>query len=184
MTRPRSLCLLSVFLLVIGFFPAALGQTGAKTGLKESGDSTPIVIHSKTLEVDDGKKIVTFTGDVHATKDDFVMDCRKMFVYYVSLPDKEKKGNLADRIERIVATGQVKVSRKTGGVALAEKAVYYPENERIVLTGDPSVVQGKDSVKGDKITIYLKQNRSIVESSGTDRAQAVIFPKTGKKGTP
>lgn len=173
-----------MFLAVIGFFPTAFGQTEAKTGLKEGGNSGPIVIHSKTLEVDDGKKIVTFTGDVHATKDDFVMDCRKMLVYYISVPDKEKKSDFANRIERIVATGQVKITRKTGGVAVAEQAVYYPENERIVLTGNPSVVQGKDSVKGDKITIFLKQNRSIVESSGKDRAEAVIFPKTGKKGAP
>jgi len=144
----------------------------------------PIVILSKTLEVDNDKKIVTFTGEVNAKKDDFVVDCQKMLVYYRSSPDKGKQGEFAQGIDRIVATGQVRVTRKEGGLATADKAVYYQNDDKIILTGHPSVKQGNDLVKGERITIFFRENRSIVESSGKGRAQAIIFPKAQKKETP
>ena len=149
--------------------------------------SKPIVILSKTLEVDDEKKIVTFTGEVNAKKDDFVVDCQKMLVYYRTSPDKGKKGKkaaVAKGIDRIVATGQVRITRKVGGRATADKAVYYQKDDKLVLTGNPSVQQDKDLVKGERITIFLRENRSIVESTGNTRAQAIIFPKTKKGETP
>jgi lipopolysaccharide export system protein LptA len=65
-------------------------------------------------------------------------------------------------------------------VATAEKAVYYQSEEKMVLTGNPVVRMGKDFVEGDRITMFLKEERSVVESSKDKKVRAVIFPK-GKK---
>ncbi len=148
-------------------------------------DSRPIVIKSKTLEVNDKTKVVTFEGDVRAEisvkSDDFVIECKKMLVYYKNPPSQQQKAESETKIDRIVATGDVRFSRGQGGVATAEKAVYYQEDEKIVLTGRPVVKQGKDSVEGDKITIFLEENRHIVESLGDKKVRAIIFPKSEKR---
>jgi len=144
-------------------------------------DPRPIVIKSKTLEVNDKTKVVTFEGDVRAEisvkGDDFVIECKKMLVYYKNPPSQQQKAEA----ETKVATGDVRFNRGQGGVATAEKAVYYQEDEKIVLTGRPVVKQGKDSVEGDKITIFLEENRHIVESLGDKKVRAIIFPKSEKR---
>jgi len=184
MKRSKALSLLFVLLPVLVFFQTAPGEAEVKKGFQEKVSSKPMVIKSKTLEWDDAKKTVVFTGEVNAQKDDFVVDCQKMIVYYTASSDEQEKGDFAKSLDRIVATDGVRITRSDGGTAEAEKAVYYQADEKLVLTGHPSVKQGNDLIKGDRITIYLKENRSTVESTGKERAQAVIFPKAKKKGTP
>ncbi|MBW2095342.1 MAG: lipopolysaccharide transport periplasmic protein LptA [Deltaproteobacteria bacterium] len=173
-----------LFVILPGFIFPLHCSAEAKESSSSDVSTKPIVILSKTLEVDNEKKIVTFTGEVNAKKDDFVVDCQKMLVYYRTSPDKGKKEAFAQGIDRIVASGQVRVTRKEGGLATADKAVYYQDDDKLVLTGNPSVQQGKDLVKGERIIIFLRENRSIVESSGKERAQAIIFPRARKRETP
>ena len=51
----------------------------------------------------------------------------------------------------------------------------------MVLTGNPVVKQGNDFVEGSTITLFLKEERSIVESSEGGKVRAVIFPKEKKE---
>jgi len=147
----------------------------------QKAEARPIVIKSKSLEVDNKQKVVIFTGDVSAKNEDFVMDCQKMLVYYDSLPKELHAEKVEAQIRMIVATGQVKISRTKGGVATAEKAVYYQQDDEIVLTGKPIVRQGDDFLEGDRITLFLKENRSVVESGEDNKVKAVIFPKGEKR---
>ena len=62
------------------------GDWTERSALKNQGK---IVIKSDTLEMDNKKKMVTFTGKVNAKNDDFTMDCEKMVVYYKSSPSKK-----------------------------------------------------------------------------------------------
>jgi lipopolysaccharide export system protein LptA len=152
----------------------------APRGSREPAEPGPIVIKSDTLEVNNEQKVVTFSGGVHAQKDDFVITCEKMLVYYQNLPGKEDTGAGEPTIDKIVAMGSVAVHRAQGGVATAEKAVYGQKEEKIVLTGNPMVRQGNDFVEGDRVTIYLKENRSVVEGSQNKKVKATVFPP-GKK---
>jgi len=140
-----------------------------------------MVINSKTLEMDDVAKIVTFTGDVNAEKGDFSIDCQKMRVYYKQLSKNKESIEEETKILKIIATGDVSIRRAQGGLATAKKAVYFEDDEKIVLTGDPVVKQGSDFVKGDRITIFLEENRSVVESSAGKKVKAIIFPKNEKR---
>jgi lipopolysaccharide export system protein LptA len=104
-----------------------------------------------------------------------------MLLYYNN-PDKEKaSGNLDLKIDKIVATGNVKITRPDGAFATAEKAVYYQGDEKVVLTGKPIVKQGNDFVEGTRITLYLKEQRSIVEGSEEKKVRAVISPRSKKR---
>ena len=148
-----------------------------KTQKKDQG---PMVIKSKTLEADDKKKKITFAGDVEAKRDDFTVLCNKLVVLYEKPSEQKETEKVSARIDRIVATGAVKIIRAEGGVATGEKAVYYQKSEKLVLTGKPVVKQGEDFVEGDVITLFLKENRSIVESAKDKKVRAVIFPKQEK----
>jgi lipopolysaccharide export system protein LptA len=171
---------LSAVLISGLIFAGSIRAETVKDDIKKSG-TRPMVINSKTLEMDDVSKVVTFTGDVNAKKGDFIIDCQKMRVYYTKLSENKKIMEDATKISKIVATGQVKISRAQGGLATAEKAVYYEDDEKIVLTGKPVVKQGNDFVEGDRITIFLRENRSVVESSLGKKVKAIIFPKSDKR---
>jgi lipopolysaccharide export system protein LptA len=146
-------------------------------------DGAPIVIESESLEMDDQQQIVIFNGNVNAKEKDFVINCEKLVLHYKdqSTGQKSEAGQL--NIEKIVATGKVIITRPDGGLATAEKALYYMGDEKVVLTGKPKVKQGDDFVQGSKITLYLRQNRSVVESTKGDKVKAVFFPRS-EKGSP
>ncbi|MDZ7699119.1 MAG: lipopolysaccharide transport periplasmic protein LptA [Deltaproteobacteria bacterium] len=176
----RAFFCLSAFLCLTSWSPAHSADSEAEPDKMGSG---PVVIHSNKLEADDKAKTITFWGDVTAKRDDFAIDCREMVVYLrkKSLQTQEE-GKASPRIDRIVATGDVKIVRSAGGTATAQKAVYYQEEEKIVLTGEPIVKQGNDFVAGDRITLFIAEDRSVVDSPQNGKVKAVIFPKeeTGK----
>jgi lipopolysaccharide export system protein LptA len=173
-------CLLYAALISGLIFTGSIGAETVEDNIKKSA-TRPMVINSKTLEMDDVSKVVTFTGDVNAKTGDFIIDCQKMLVYYKNLSKNKKIIEDETKISKIVATGKVRISRSQGGLATAEKAVYFEDDEKIVLTGKPVVKQGNDFVEGDRITIFLKENRSVVESSIGKKVKAVIFPKSEKR---
>jgi lipopolysaccharide export system protein LptA len=159
--------------------PAPARPEPLKDEIRET-EPGPIVIRSKSLEVDNRSKVVTFSGNVRADRGDFAIDCQKMLVFYSDAPSGGNIPGEGTRIEKIVASGEVKISRAQGGMAASDQVVYYHADEKMVLTGRPVVKRGNDFVEGDRITIYLKEDRSIVESTQDSKVRATIFP--GRKG--
>jgi lipopolysaccharide export system protein LptA len=171
-------CALLLALLTSGF---SVAESVSPLHQAQKAGQGPMVIHSNTLEADDRKGTVTFTGGVEAKRDDFTVYCNKMVVYYEKAPAKKKgTDEFATQIQKIVATENVKIIRAEGGIATGEKAVYYQQDEKLVLTGKPVVKQKENSVEGDRITLFLKENRSVVEGSSDKKVRAVIFPKQDK----
>ena len=56
-----------------------------------------------------------------------------------------------------------------------DKAVFDGLKETIIVSGNTVVRDGKNSISGDRITIYVKEDRSVVENT-EGRVKAVIFP--------
>jgi lipopolysaccharide export system protein LptA len=132
--------------------------------------------------MDDQQKIVIFKGNVDAKEKDFLINCEKMVLHYKDQSTDKASKTGQFNIEKIIATGKVIITRPSGGLATAEKAIYYRGDEKVVLTGKPKVKQGDDFVQGSKITLFLKENRSVVEGSKSDKVRAVYFPRS-KKGS-
>jgi lipopolysaccharide export system protein LptA len=165
-----SLMILSAFGV---FIHTALWAEEASKGVDHDKGGS-IVIHSDSLEIDNKQRLVTFTGHINAEMEDFVIHCEKMLLYYLEAPSSEGSGGENIQIDRIVATGQVRIIRSEGGLATAEKAVYTQADEKVILSGNPIVKQGEDTVEGSKITLYLKEKRSIVEGSDDKKVRVVI----------
>jgi lipopolysaccharide export system protein LptA len=79
-------------------------------------------------------------------------------------------------VSMIEATGRV-VIEKDEGRATCRKAVYYESEEKIVLTGDPVAWQKGTRVSGERMTMYLADDRSVVEG-GTQ----VVIEEAGAGG--
>ncbi|MFH0788765.1 MAG: LptA/OstA family protein [Pseudomonadota bacterium] len=177
--------------VIMGFILPGVFLPGLLNGKEKDPleSSRPIVVTSDTLEADNKAKLATFSGNVIAKqeqrgKDPIIIYCDKMVVHYTedsgkkpSSPqanrDEKKNTTEQNRVEKIVATGQVKIVQGKD-VATGESAIYYNSEQRIVLTGNPKVWQGKNLIKGEEITVWIKENRSLVTSKGSNRVQAVI----------
>lgn len=169
---------------------AVLLLTGALTSFvdaetvqkkKVASGNLPMVIRSNSLEIDNKKRVVLFTGSVEAQREDMLIKCQKMFVYYQDNGAKKTAENKGLKIDRIVAKGEVRIDRSDGGSATADEAVYYEDEEKLVLRGNPMVKQGEDTVEGSVITLFLKEDRSVVEGGSDQKVKAVLAPRNRKK---
>jgi lipopolysaccharide export system protein LptA len=152
-----------------------------KLGKGKGGSEQPLVIKSNKLEIDNAKKTVTFSGNVDASKDDWVINCQNMILFYNDQAAKSEAQGEKPRVDKIIARGDVRIRQSDGGMASAEEATYYQADERVVLTGKPMVKQGDDFVEGAKITLFLKENRSVVEGTEENKVRAVIAPRSGQR---
>lgn len=166
------------FLILIVMFSTSAGSEERFAKALENAGSGPIVITSDTLELDNSRNMVTFSGKVEAKRADFTITCQKMIVRYNDQKPGKAGGKVEMKINEIIATGQVKITRPDGGVAMAEKAIYYEKDQKVILTGNPVVKQGKDFVEGSRITLFLREKRSLVEGSAGHRVKAVLNPKS------
>lgn len=171
----------ALLLLFLHLIAMPIIAAESKLAKERTGEETPLVITSKSLEIDNEKKTVIFLGEVNAKKDDWVIHCGKMVLYYRG--DTEKGGTDAEnlQVEKIVATGDVRILRSRSGEATAGEAIYYQADEKIILTEKPKVRQGDDFLEGSRITLFLKENRSVVEGSDREKVRAVIAPRSEGK---
>lgn len=135
------------------------------------GEEQPLRVNAQTLEVDNKKQIITFRGNVVARQGDLTIQADVARVYY----EKREEGH---EIQKIVATGNVKIYQGNR-LAMSQEATLYNPEQKIILTGHPKVWQGKDMLTGEKITVWLKEDKSFVES-GPERRVEVIFYLKGE----
>jgi lipopolysaccharide export system protein LptA len=74
-------------------------------------------------------------------------------------------------VNRIEATGRVKIEKDSGS-ATCEKAIYYHDGDKIVLTGDPVAWDKGTRVSGKQITMFLAEDRSVVEGGSHVRIES------------
>ena len=157
------------FLLMLPYI--AYSET-RKTNSVFDTQNGQIDITSISYELDMKNSSVVFIGDVNVTGNNMNMSCQKLELFFnTSLKDSSVEESKV-QIEKIVATDSVVISRPESGTATAEKAVYYHDSEKIVLTGNPVVRDGdRFEGGGSTITLYLKEDRYVVEGSKDDKAR-------------
>lgn len=171
-------CLFIFFSFVPPLFSAQADkdkQTKSIISAKGSG-SIPLHITSDTMVIEKEASTIEFSGSVVAERDDSIInaDIVKVILY----SDKEK-ASLSEKkmnpdVKMIMAIGNVKfVSGER--TAFADKAVYTSADETLVLTGDsPRVITGENFVTGNKITLFQKSGKIIIESSQKKRVEALF----------
>lgn len=120
------------------------------------------VITSDMLEMDYREFVVLFDGNVDVRDPRFEMQSDRMFVFFANTND----------VRRIKAIGNVRFSSENRSGS-CNTAVYIKESGQIVMEGDAVLRREKDVVKGDKITIWIDDER-VVSVPGT----LVLQPET------
>ncbi len=189
---------------------AAPPAQGTAPKAKSEGEF-PLHITAAKLEADQNAGVVTFTGQVKATYGESILYSDILRVYFQPKPPADKKargpaaaeaspkaaaakegegasplGELGgDKIDRIVATGQVRFVQEDR-VATGQEATYYKDRDEVVLVGNPQLWQAENTVKGERIIFNLKDNKMRVESAPQKRVEAHLYPATqgaeGKEG--
>ncbi|MDP3938910.1 MAG: LptA/OstA family protein [Deltaproteobacteria bacterium] len=145
----------------------ATGDSGVKDplGLRVRDNRTPIAITSDTLEAINKRNTVVFRGNVEAKQGRLRIYCDVMTVLYSS-DGKGINKIIADRNVRIIHEGDGKGGNASEKItATCDQGIYYSAEGRIDLTGDPVVKRGSDTVLGDKISVYLEDNRFTVRQA-------------------
>jgi lipopolysaccharide export system protein LptA len=164
--------LAALVLAVLAFASSAGAQPATKK--RAADDKTqPVTVDADKMERFGKESLVVFTGNVVARQNSSVQYADRMEVYL------DEKG---DKILRTVSTGTVKIITHDCRTGTARRAEYYDLEQRVVLTGNARVWQDENVVSGDTITIFLSQDRSVVQGGQQERVKAVFFPREEKKG--
>ncbi len=138
----------------------------------------PIDIESDTMEARQENSMVEFSGNVIATQDGLEIraDSIKFFFDSPGSWQKPEAEDPAPRIKKIVSEGHVHCL--TGQrQAMADKAVYTTYDQALVLTGKKvTLMEGNNQVTGEKLTLFIQQNRAIMESKTRGRVRASFSP--------
>lgn len=183
--------------LISGFLLSAAVTASAEARLPEAPAgppvSTTITAKKMTVRNQDGRAV--FEGSVVLTKGALVVYSDKMIVLFhpdtdatKTPPGGERSGREAAKmstppkggetvpsvsnrsVSRIDAMGHVRIE-KDNGKATCEKAVYFSDDEKIILTGDPVAWEKGTRVSGKQITMYLAEDRSVVEGGSHVRIE-------------
>lgn len=138
-------------ILILASFAVLLCLSAASAAVK----GNPIVITSQTLTADNKNNTAVFEGSVVATSEDIVIHSDAMKVSY-----NEDLGEITE----IHAYGNVKVEKKERAI-FSKEAVYLEREKKIIFTGEPRAVEGENVITGSQIIYFLKDDRTIVESS-------------------
>jgi lipopolysaccharide export system protein LptA len=164
--------LVLAFVIVLMGGGIAFGSDPPATPFGHFSNKEPVNITSDRLEANDLSREVKFLGHVVTRQGDVVIYADEMDLFY-------QKGSRD--VERIEALGDVRIVQGAR-VATSQKGVYYRDEGRIVLTGSPSLHQGQDVVSGDRITFFLNDQRSIVESKEGSQVNATFLPQQQQEG--
>ncbi len=138
--------------------------------------SQPLTVDADRMERFGKESLVIFSGNVVARQNNSVQYADRMEVYF------DEKG---DRVLRTISTGGIRIITRDCRTATAKRAEYFDLDQRVVLSGSARVWQDDNVVSGETVTIYLSQDRSIVQGGTQERVKAVFYPREdGRKDGP
>jgi lipopolysaccharide export system protein LptA len=152
--------------------PSASSVTPS-TAPKATTAPLPLTVDSDKMERFGKASLVVFTGNVVARRDNSVQYADRLEVYM------DEKG---ERVMRTVSTGSVRIITKDCRTGTAQRAEYFDLDQRVVLSGNARVWQDDNVVSGDTITIYVAQDRTVVEGAKQERVKGIFYTqKDGKQ---
>ena len=173
MKRPAMLALaIGIWAAMAGPVPFPANAQAPARGRAAEDKSQPVTVDADKMERFGRESLVVFTGSVVARQNNSVQYADRMEVYL------DEKG---DRILRTVSTGTVKIVTRDCRTGTARRAEYHDQEQRVVLSGNARVWQDENVVSGDTITIFLSQDRSVVQGGRQERVKAVFYPRDEKK---
>jgi lipopolysaccharide export system protein LptA len=167
-------------------------QAAVETASHDASDQLGTTVVSQKMTFKNQESQAVFDGAVVLTRGTLVVYSDRMVVSFRNQdadqkkPAEQAKGQVTPAkgpdtvsnraVTQIEAIGRVKIERDAGN-ATCQKAVYYRDEDKIVLTGDPVAWDKGTRVSGKRITMFLAEDRTVVEGGSHVR----IEPEGGVK---
>ena len=184
-----------IWLLLLNLFPlgmASLSESAEAAIPKAGADHTAsTTITAKKMTVKNQDSQAVFEGAVVLTRGSLLVYSDRMVVMFrtqdppaidILKGPEAVKGGIPSRgpeavpavssrsVNKIEATGRVRIEKDSGS-ATCDKAIYYHDGDKIVLTGDPVAWDKGTRVSGKQITMFLAEDRSVVEGGSHVRIE-------------
>ncbi len=154
---------------------AATGRPAASFGVEEGGllghfalaaEHGPVTINAEGLEFDYRRQVLTYRGNVTVTQGDMTLHSEVLRVVLdPQVPEKPRE---------VVAEGGVRIA-KGDRLATGGRAAFDEATRTIILSDHATLRDGPNEVAGERVVVYLDEERSVVEG-GDNRVRAVLFP--------
>ena len=116
-------------------------------------ENAPIFVKSDTLDLDSRSRVFTYKGNVQATRNDMTITSDKMIGIY------DEKNQLVS----LRAEDHVVIVRGDTMRATSDRAFYDIAKDTVELTQKPELINKGNALTADKITLYVKEDRSDAE---------------------
>lgn len=172
--RQTAIICIALFIL-LAWTVTSEGQDKSITRFVSQDQGSALSISSHKMTLNNQMNTIVFEGDVIVEQD--TMTLKADVVDVVFEPVSEKESRLIDGVERkrtlstITAAGDISFIQGDRTV-YANRVVYSRKDEKMVFTGSPTIREGLDKLKGEKITVFILEDRVVVEGG-----EAIIHPK-------
>jgi lipopolysaccharide export system protein LptA len=146
---------------------AALAATGAfaqvtqeqpVSALKGHNSNAPVDVSADRIEVQDRADRAVFTGNVHVTQAELMLDTPRLTVAYAG--GAGTSGGV--QIKRLDAAGGV-VVRSPSETAKGDFGVYDLDRKLITLIGNVQLTRENNQVSGARLVIDLDSGRAVID---------------------
>ncbi|MBN1556532.1 MAG: hypothetical protein JW951_00130 [Lentisphaerae bacterium] len=127
----------------------------------EGSTSNRTVITSKRLDFDYKRSIAVFEEEVTVEDPQIHMTADRMNVIF----DED------NNVKSVTALGRVRI-RQDDKTATCGQAVYIALTGEVIMTGDPKLERGTDTLEGRKITFWTDEDRVTCEP-----ATLIVYPE-------
>ena len=155
--------------------PAIKGEEVSATRFISKDSGGPLSIASKKMTFTNQNNTILFEGDVLLESNSMVIKAKMVEVVFTPTPGKEQ--GFVESVDKkkvlstITAMGDVRFIQGTRTI-LSDKVIYSKKEEKMIFTGSPIVHQGEDELKGERITVFIQEDRVIVEGG-----EAILHPR-------
>lgn len=143
------------------------GQADLLSRLSLTSQSGPVNISAKELEFDYRTRTLTYRGSVVVSQADLKVSSDALRV----ILNEEAR----EVIREVTAEGNVRIEQGDR-VATGGRAVFDQAKRTVVLSENAVLREGPNEVAGERVVVYLDEQRSVVEG-GNQRVRAILYPQ-------
>lgn len=139
----------------------------------------PTTIESGALELFSTEKETTFTYSrgVRITATNLVLTCDHLVVIARRSGDPAALVGRQEKLKSLVASGNVRLVQDDRE-ATADRAEVFPDDDRVILTGNPVVRSVKDGweQRGPRMELLRGERRAVIRGEGAERPRTILPP--------
>lgn len=138
-----------------------------------TGRRGPVEVRADELEFEYQARRLTYRGSVVVTQDDMTLSSDSLRVV---IDEKAK-----DKVREVLAEGHVRISQGARS-ASGGRATFDSATRTIVLSENAVLREGPNEVAGDRVRVFLDEQRSVVEGGVRARLVPTGEAEPTKKG--